>query len=83
MPSALDKKALFLQNLKDAGCSTELTEECLLCYNDGNYEKMLCELSAYRRTVLLETRKKTKANRLSGFFNKQNQKERVLKEVIL
>lgn len=60
MPSALDKKALFLQNLKDAGCSTELTEECLLCYNDGNYEKMLCELSAYRRTVLLETRKKQK-----------------------
>ncbi|MBE7060174.1 MAG: hypothetical protein E7389_05080 [Ruminococcaceae bacterium] len=60
MPSALDKRALFLQNLKDAGCSAELTEECVSYYDDGNYEKMLSELSAYRRTVLLETRAKQK-----------------------
>ncbi len=60
MPSALDKRALFLQNLKDAGCSAELTEECLSYYNNGNYEKILNELSAYRKAVLFETRVKQK-----------------------
>lgn len=60
MPSALDKRALFLQNLKDAGCSAELTEECLSYYNNGNYEKILNELSAYRKAVLFETRAKQK-----------------------
>ena len=60
MPSALDKRALFLQNLKDAGCSAELTEECVSFYDDGNYEKILSELSAYRTAVLFETRKKQK-----------------------
>ena len=60
MPNALDKKALFLQNLKDAGCSAKLTEECLSYYDDGNYEKMLKELSAYRKAVLFETRVKQK-----------------------
>ena len=60
MPNALDKKALFLQNLKDAGCSAELTEECVSFYDDGNYEKILSELSAYRKAVLFETRKKQK-----------------------
>ena len=60
MPNALDKKALFLQNLKDAGCSAELTEECVSFYDDGNYEKMLNELSAYRKAVLFETRVKQK-----------------------
>ena len=60
MPNALDKKALFLQNLKDAGCNAELTEECLSYYNNGNYEKILNELSAYRKAVLFETRVKQK-----------------------
>ena len=60
MPNALDKKALFLQNLKDAGCSAELMEECVSFYDDGNYEKILSELSAYRKAVLFETRKKQK-----------------------
>ncbi len=60
MPSALDKRALFLQNLKDAGCSAELTEECVSFYDDGNYEKILNELSAYRKAVLFETRVKQK-----------------------
>ncbi len=60
MPNALDKKALFLQNLKDAGCSAKLTEECLSYYDDGNYEKMLNELSTYRKAVLFETRVKQK-----------------------
>lgn len=60
MPSALDKRALFLQNLKDAGCSAELTEECVSFYDDGSYNKILNELAAYRRRVLLETRAKQK-----------------------
>ena len=60
MPNALDKKALFLQNLKDAGCSAELTEECVSFYDDGSYDKILNELAAYRRRILLETRAKQK-----------------------
>ena len=60
MPDALDKKALFFQNLKDAGCGEKLTDECMSYYNDGKYAEMLNKLSAYRKIILLETRKKQK-----------------------
>ena len=60
MPNALDKKALFLQNLKDAGCNTALTDECMKYYKNGMVDEVLRELAAYRRTVLIETREKQK-----------------------
>lgn len=60
MPNALDKKALFLQNLKDAGCNSELTDECMRYYKSGSLDEVLGKLTAYRRAVLIETRKKQK-----------------------
>ncbi len=60
MPNALDKKALFLQNLKDAGCNAELTDECMKCYKSGKFDEVLRELASYRRAILFETRKKQK-----------------------
>lgn len=60
MPNALDKKALFLQNLKDSGCNAELTDECMKHYKSGMFDEVLRELAAYRRAILLETREKQK-----------------------
>ena len=60
MPNALDKKALFLQNLKDAGCDAELADECMRYYKSGSLDEILGKLAAYRRAVLIETRKKQK-----------------------
>ena len=60
MPNALDKKALLLQNLKDAGCNEKFADECMSYYINGNYEEMLRNLEAHRKTVLFETRAKQK-----------------------
>lgn len=60
MPNALDKETVFLQNLKDAGCNTELTDECMKFYKNGKFDEVLRKLAAYRRAVLVETRKKQK-----------------------
>ena len=54
MPNALDKKALFLQNLKDAGCSAELTEECVSYYDDAFSGKQYIEGSLTVKTVELD-----------------------------
>lgn len=58
MPNALDKNAVFLQNLKDAGCNAKLTDECMRLYRNGMLDEMLHNLAVYRRTILHETREK-------------------------
>lgn len=60
MPNALNKEEILLQNLKDAGCSKKLINECMTCYNEGTLSLKLAELTAFRKTVLNETRIKQK-----------------------
>ena len=60
MPNVLNKEEILRQNLKDAGCSEKLINECMTCYNDGTLSLKLSELNAFRRTVLNETRIKQK-----------------------
>ena len=60
MPNALNKEEILLQNLKDAGCSKKLINECMICYKEGTLSLKLAELNAFRKTVLNETRIKQK-----------------------
>ena len=60
MPDARDKEALLRQNLKDAGCGRDLTEDCLRCWREGTLKDKLPELGAHRKTVLQQTREKQK-----------------------
>lgn len=60
MPDARNKKEILRQNLKDAGCSREMTEKCLYCCSNGTLDEMLPSLTAYRKEILLEIREKQK-----------------------
>lgn len=57
MPNALNKEELLRRNLLDAGCNEALTEECLCRFRKGAWDRMLIELSAYRKSVLLDIRR--------------------------
>ena len=53
MADATDKKALFLQNLEDAGCDGQMIRECLSLAGTRQ-ETQLLQLLARRKRALLE-----------------------------
>lgn len=52
MAEASDTLTLIYQNLKDAGCGQEMTEDCMSFVKAGNLEEILPILKQYRRTLL-------------------------------
>lgn len=52
MAEASDTLALIYQNLKDAGCDTQTTEDCMSFVKAGNLEGMLPILQQYRKALL-------------------------------
>lgn len=47
-------KGMLYQNLVDAGCPAELTEECMALAADGKERQMLVRLKAQRKCLLDE-----------------------------
>ena len=60
MPDARDKEALLRQNLQDAGCDGDLTEQCMRLYREGRSVELLRALTAHRKAVLTGVREKQK-----------------------
>ena len=52
MAEASDTLALIYQNLEDAGCDAQTTEECMSFVRAGNLEGMLPILMQYRKVLL-------------------------------
>lgn len=49
MAEANDVYGSIYQNLIDAGCDTQITEQCMAFVEDGCYEEMLPILTRYRK----------------------------------
>ena len=54
MAAANDKKEILRQNLTDAGCSVELTAECIALADSGMIAQMLQKLKKQRQGLLDE-----------------------------
>ena len=54
MAAANDKKEMLRQNLADAGCSVELTAECIALADSGMTAQMLQKLKKQRQGLLDE-----------------------------
>ena len=52
MAKYTDKKKIFYQNLKDAGCQKQMIEECLSLYEDGENKEVMKYLSIHRKSLL-------------------------------
>lgn len=52
MAEASDFLSMIYQNLKDAGCDAQTTEECMTLVKFGNYSGLLPILLVYRKTLL-------------------------------
>lgn len=52
MAEASDFLGMIYQNLKDAGCDAQTTEECMTLVKLGNYSGLLPILLVYRKTLL-------------------------------
>lgn len=52
MAEATDRRGMFLQNLKDAGCGPETVRECLKRAGDCDWEGLRRLLSGYRQELL-------------------------------
>ncbi|WP_072524858.1 hypothetical protein [Clostridium sp. Marseille-P3244] len=52
MADAFDTPALIYQNLKDAGCDIQTTENCMSFVKAGNLKGMLPILQQYRKALL-------------------------------
>ena len=52
MTEASDSIGIVYQNLKDAGCSEKITEQCMGLVKTGNYSGLLPVLSEYRKALL-------------------------------
>lgn len=56
MAEATDTLGIIYQNLKDAGCDKQLTEQCMSLVKKGNAHGMLPILTKYRSSLLLTVR---------------------------
>ena len=52
MAEASDTLALIYQNLQDAGCDIQTTEDCMSFAKSGNLKGMLPILQQYRKVLL-------------------------------
>ena len=52
MAEAHDTHDMIFQNLVDAGCDGNTTEQCLECISERNYAKMISLLSQHRKALL-------------------------------
>lgn len=52
MAEAHDTYGMIFQNLVDAGCDGNTTEQCMKYISERNYSKMLSLLSQHRKTLL-------------------------------
>ena len=52
MAEASDTLALIYQNLQDAGCDIQTTEDCMSFAKNGNIKGMLPILQQYRKALL-------------------------------
>ena len=52
MAEAHDTHGMIFQNLVDAGCDGNTTEQCMKCLSERNYAKMISLLSQHRKTLL-------------------------------
>lgn len=52
MAEASDTLTLIYQNLKDAGCDTQTTEDCMSFVKAGNVKEILPILKQYRKVLL-------------------------------
>lgn len=52
MAEANDVHGSIYQNLIDAGCDTEMTDQCMTFVENGCYSDMLPILTQYRETLL-------------------------------
>lgn len=60
MPEIHDVRGRVRQNLIDAGCDKQTTEDCLACFEEGNEKKLLLELAKHRRSLLEALHKEQK-----------------------
>lgn len=55
-----DTREAVVQNLKDAGCSTETMEEFLKYFDKGDIQKQLLLLECHRKQLLSKVHKEEK-----------------------
>lgn len=60
MAEANDISSMIYQNLIDAGCDKQTTEQCMVAVKKGNYLEMLPILSRHRANLLALVRSEQK-----------------------
>lgn len=56
MAEASDTIGMVCQNLKDAGCDSQTTEQCMSIIRNGDYRGLMTILISYRKTLLNSVR---------------------------
>ncbi len=56
MAEASDTIGMVCQNLKDAGCDSQTTEQCMSLIRNGDYCGLMTILISYRKTLLNSVR---------------------------
>ena len=56
MAEASDTFALIYQNLRDAGCDMQMTEDCMSLVKGGDLKGILPILQQYRKVLLMTVR---------------------------
>lgn len=52
MPEFIDQKATIRQNLIDAGCKEDLTEQCIVLYENKENKRLTNQLLIHRKSLL-------------------------------
>lgn len=52
MAEASDKKGILLQNLKDAGCSQEMIQDCMGYAQEHKKKELLQTLTSHKKSLL-------------------------------
>lgn len=60
MAEATDKEGMLLQNLQDAGCSSEMIRQCATLVKTQQVSLTLVLLAKYRKTLLAQIYEKQK-----------------------
>lgn len=60
MAEATDKEGMLLQNLQDAGCSSEMIKQCVTLVKTQQVSLAFVLLAKYRKTLLAQINEKQK-----------------------
>lgn len=77
MAEASNKLAIFIENLKDAGCDENKIKECVRYFSEEEYEQLKKELIKHKSNLLCTLHdKQEQIDCLDYLFYKINKKEK-------